>query len=120
MTTPEAGSARAAVERNAQAVASGNFATILADVTPEALAQMMQAASQRGIDGGGMSFASMPNVQSYEIVGAGKDVDSETFHVTFVSDRGCATVGSTWRQIAGQWKIVALEVISLERADAPS
>jgi hypothetical protein len=116
MTSPQpAGSAREAVERNAQALASGNIAVVLADVTPEAIMQMMQAAAQRGLDAGAVSLASMPSVRSYEIVDAGKDGESETFHVTFVSDQGRATMGSTWKPIDGVWKIVGLEVISIER-----
>lgn len=114
--TPEPGSAREAVERNAAALAAGNLAQILMDITPEALAQVMQMATQQGVNPAGLSLTALPSVSSYEVAEAGKDADSETFHVTFTSDKGTATLSSTWKQVLGQWKIVSLGVVSLEPA----
>lgn len=117
MTSPDPASARAAVERNTQAVAAGNLALVLADITPEAMAQMMQAAAQQGAGSSPLQLGAMPNVESYEIREAGTTEDTESFHVSFVSNLGRATIGSTWKQIAGQWKVVGLEVISIEPAE---
>ncbi len=106
----QSASAREAVERNAQAVMSGNLTQIMADITPEALAQMMQMGAQAG----GLSPAQMPNIEGYEIEEKGADGDAEVFHVTFRSSMGTATLGSSWKQIMGQWKLTAVELISAE------
>ena len=105
-----AGTAREAAERNAQAVMSGNLAQLMADISPEALNQMMQMASQAQADGslGGLNLASMPNVTGYELTEAGKDGEDEVFHVTFHSTAGSATLMTKWRQMMGQWKIVGI------------
>jgi len=104
---------REAVERNAQAVMSGNFAQLMADITPEALAQMMQMAPQGG---GGMNFSQMPNISGYEVKDMGPEEDGHVYHVTFTSDAGRATLSSTWKQVLGQWKITAAGVVSIEPA----
>ena len=85
---------RAAVERNAEALMTGNFNQIMADITPEALAQIMQAAPQAG--------------------GMGATEDGHVFNVTFVSTQGRATLSSTWKQILGQWKIAGGALVSVE------
>lgn len=104
---------REAVERNAQAVVAGNFAQLMADITPEALAQMMQMAPQGG---GGMNFAQLPNITGYEVQDMGPEGDGHVYHVTFTSDAGRATLSSTWKQVLGQWKITAAGVVSVEPA----
>lgn len=109
----EPGSAREAVERNAQAVMSGNLAQIMADITPEALAQMMQM----GAAAGGMSPASMPNIQGYEVTEMPLDGEAQVFHVRFGSSIGHATLSTAWKQIMGQWKITAVGLVSVEPID---
>lgn len=112
MTTP--GSAREAAERNAQAVMSGNISQVMADITPEALTQIMQLAAANG----GVSPATMPDMQSYEIEDAGQSDDGgERFRVNFVAREGSATLTATWKQIAGQWKITAVNLIQAERTE---
>lgn len=101
---------RAAVERNAEALMTGNFNQIMADITPEALAQIMQAAPQAG----GMSLAQMPAISGYEIEDMGATEDGHVFNVTFVSTQGRATLSSTWKQILGQWKIAGGALVSVE------
>lgn len=108
MTDPA--TAREAVERNAQAVMTGNLTQIMADITPEALTQMMQMGAQAG----GLSPAQMPNIEGYEIAEKGTDGDAELFHVTFRSSMGTATLGTSWKQIMGQWKLAAVELVSAE------
>lgn len=110
MTEPA--TAREAVERNAQAVMSGNLTQIMADITPEALAQMMQMGAQAG----GLSPAQMPNIEGYEVEEKGMEADAEVFHVTFRSPVGRATLGTSWKQIMGQWKLTAIELVSAELA----
>ncbi len=102
---------REAVERNAQAVMTGNFNQLMADITPEALAQMMQMAPQ----GGPPSMAQLPSITGYTIEPVGPDGDAFVYKVTFTSAEGRATAAVTWKQIMGQWKITAVNVISLER-----
>lgn len=112
--TDTVGSAREAAERNAQAVMSGNISQVMADITPEALMQMMQMASANG----GVSPATMPNMQSYDIEEAGATPDGgERFRVTFVAAEGHATLTATWREVLGAWKITAVELESAERAE---
>lgn len=106
------GSAREAAERNAQAVMSGNLSQIMADITPEALTQMMQMASAAG----GLSPASMPNIESYSIDELPVEGEAHPFNVTFTSAIGNATLGATWKQVMGQWKITAIALVSAEAA----
>jgi len=108
----EPGTAREAVERSAQAVVAGNLPQLMADITPEALSQMMQM----GASAGGLAPSAMPNIQGYEIEEMGQDGDLETFHVTFTSSIGRATVALRWKQIMGQWKITEAGLVSAEPA----
>ena len=109
----EPGSACEAMERNAQAVMSGNLAQIMADITPEALAQMMQM----GAAAGGMSPASMPNIQGYEVTELPPDGEAQVFQVRFSSSIGNATLSMSWKPIMGQWKITAVALVSVEPTD---
>lgn len=105
----EPSSAREAAERNAQAVMSGNLAQLMADITPEALSQMMAMGAQ-----GGLSPASMPNISGYELTEVGADGEATVFHVTFTSSMGKATLATKWKQVMGQWKVTGIELISAE------
>lgn len=106
------GSAREAMERTAQAVMSGNLAQLMGDITPEALAQMMQMAPQGGV---GLSIANMPNIRGYNLLQFGPQPDGgELFHATFESSLGKATLGLVWKQVMGQWKIASLTLVNLE------
>ena len=108
----EPGSAREAAERNAEAVMTGNLSQVMADITPDALAQMMQL----GAMAGNLSPATMPSIEGYEITETGAAADAEVFNVTFRSALGRATVAATWKQIMGQWKIAAVDLVSVEPA----
>ncbi len=110
-----AGSARDAAERNAQAVMSGNISQVMADITPQALTQMMQMAAANG----GVSPATMPNIQSYAIEDAGATDDGgQKYRVTFTAAEGNATLTATWRQVLNAWKITAVELESAQRTDS--
>ena len=108
----EPGSAREAAERNAKAVMSGNLSQIMADITPEALSQMMQMASAAG----GLSPASMPNIEGYAIEELPLEGEAHPFNVTFTAAIGKATLATTWKQVMGQWKITAIALVSAEPA----
>ena len=110
--TQEPGTAREAVERSAQAVLAGNLPQLMADITPEALSQMMAM----GATAGGLAPSTMPNIQGYEIEEKGTDGEAETFHVTFTSSIGKATVSLKWKQILGQWKITEAGLVAAEPA----
>ncbi len=111
MTQPA--TAREAAERNAAAIMSGNLAQLMADVTPDVIAQVMAM----GAEAGGLSPASMPNIEGYDIKEFGADGDTELFHVTFRSDAGTATIAASWKQVMGQWKIVSVSLVSAEPAN---
>lgn len=114
MTQP--GTAREAVERSAEAVKTGNLAQLMGDITPEALAQMMQLATSAG----GLSPATMPNIEGYGISDIGPDGDGEVFDVTFRSSAGTATLRATWKLVMGQWKITAVGLVSAEPSAPPA
>ena len=69
MTQPT--TAREAAERNAQAIMSGNLSQLMADITPEVLAQVMAMGAQAG----GLSPAQMPNIEGYELKDFGPQED---------------------------------------------
>lgn len=110
MTEPSP--AREATERTANAVMSGNLAQVMADLTPEALGQMMTLGSAAG----GLSPAQMPSIDGYEIEELGPEGDGEAFHITFRSPVGTATLKATWKQLMGQWKVTAVSLVSAEAA----
>ncbi len=111
MTQPA--SAREAAERNARAIMDGNLAQLMADITPDVLGQVMAMGAQAP---GGLSPASMPNIQGYEITEKGSEGDAEVFEVAFRSDIGTATISASWKQVMGQWKITAVSLVSAELA----
>jgi hypothetical protein len=84
----------------------------MGQLTPEAMGQMMQLGTQ----GGGLSPQQLPAITGYTIEEAGGDDETETFHVTFLSASGTATVAARWKQVMGQWKIASLELVSAEAA----
>ena len=115
MTNPGPQSAREAAEQNAKAVAEGNVAVVMGQLTPEAMAQMMQLGSQ----GGGLTPQQLPQITGYSIEEAGSDAESETFNVTFNSAAGTATIATRWKQVLGQWKIAGIELVSAEQTEQP-
>jgi len=103
--------AREAAERNARAIMEGNLSQLMADITPEVMAQVMAMGSQAPA---GLSIAQMPNIQGYELVDKGQQGDADVFDVTFRSDIGTATIAASWKQVMGQWKIVNVALVSAE------
>ena len=103
--------AREAAENNAKAIMAGHLAVVMGQLTPEAMAQMLQLGSQ-----GGMTPQQLPAISGYEIADAGTDSESQTFHVTFQSEAGTATLSTRWKQVLGQWKIAELGLVSAQAA----
>ncbi|MEO8539622.1 MAG: hypothetical protein ABI577_07770 [bacterium] len=110
MTQPA--TAREAAERNAEAIMSGNLAQLMADITPDVMAQVMAMGAQAG----NLSITSMPNIRGYEMVEKGVHDDAEVFEVTFSSDVGTATIAASWKQVMGQWKITSVALVNAEAA----
>lgn len=111
MTQPA--TAREAAERNARAIMEGNLAQLMADITPEVMAQVMAMGAQAPA---GLSITQMPNIQGYEIAEKGSEGGAEVFDVTFKSDIGSATIAASWKQVMGQWKITSVSLVSAELA----
>ncbi len=111
MTQPS--TAREAAERNAKAIMEGNLSQLMADITPEVLAQVMALGAQAPA---GLSITQMPNIRGYEIAEKGAEGDTHVFDVTFRSDVGSATIAASWKQVMGQWKIVNVALVSAELA----
>jgi hypothetical protein len=105
-------SAREANDRTASAVVTGNLAQVMADLTPEALGQMMSLGSAAG----GLSPAQMPSIEGYDVQEMGSEGDAEIFHITFRSSVGTATLKAAWKQVMGQWKITAVSLVEAEAA----
>lgn len=104
------GTAREAAERNAQALMAGNMMQLMMDITPEAMAGLMQMGAAAGVNPGQFSLASMPGVTGYEL-GESTVVDgAELIPATFHSALGSITVVATWKEVGGAWKIAALTV----------
>jgi hypothetical protein len=102
-----------AAERAAEAVASGNLAGLMALITPEALAQVMTM----GQETGGLSLAQMPQITDYTLHPAGETEDASLYDVTFNSTAGSVALRATWKNVLGQWKIAAIEVLSAQVAE---
>jgi hypothetical protein len=113
MTNPGPQTAREAAEQNAKAVAEGNLAVVMGQLTPEAMAQMMQLGAQ----GGGLTPQQLPSITGYTIEDVGSDGESETFNVTFTSAAGTATIAARWKQVLGQWKIAAIQLVSAQQTE---
>lgn len=107
--------AREAAERNARAVMEGNITQVMADITPEALGQMMQmGASARAA--GIPTPTAMPGIESYQIEPTGETADEASFDVTFVSPAGTATLATTWKRVLGRWKVAGVSLAAASPA----
>ena len=104
-------SAREAAERNAEAVMTGNLSQVMADVTPQALQQLMGLGSS-----GGLTPQSMPSITGYAVEDQPDDADGELFHVRFDSPAGSATLAARWEEVMGQWKITEVALVSAEES----
>lgn len=100
-----------AVTRNCQALLAGNIAQLFADMTPEAMAKLVQAG------GGQMPMGGvMPTLTGYEVVSRSQDGDDHLYDVQ-VSGSVNFGVKTRWREIAGAWKIVDFDGYQLEERE---
>lgn len=104
------------MERNAQAVMSGNFAQLMSDITPEALGKLMQMMPASGQ----VSLTSLPAITGYDITEADPDGETAVYTVTFHSERGDVTLASHWRQVVGQWKISDFSLVDFNLQPGPA
>jgi hypothetical protein len=105
--------ARQAAERNAQAVMNGNLTQVMADITPEALAQMMQMGAQAQA-AGLQTPQTLPSIQSYTLETVSESAEEGVFKVTFHSQAGTATLSTRWVPVMGHWKIAGVELVSAQ------
>jgi hypothetical protein len=110
---PEPSDLREIVERNANAVMTGNFAQLMADITPEALAKLMQMAPT-----GGPGLSSLPAITGYKVDYQGGDGEMVRYRALFTSETGAASFVTTWKQVLGQWKVVDFSDVNLTAAGA--
>ncbi|GIW13314.1 MAG: hypothetical protein KatS3mg062_0753 [Tepidiforma sp.] len=108
----EPGDVRAAVERTARAVMTGNLAQVMADLAPEAMAQLMQIASGAQ----GISPGQLPSIEGFEVEEDGASAEEARFRVRFRSSAGTLTVATTWRPVMGQWKVAEIGLAGFEPA----
>lgn len=92
----------AAVQRNCEALVSGNFTQILMDLTPQAMAKFTQMAATQ------MQTGVPPKLTSYTIVSRATEGDAEVYDVRFHGDVEFG-VKAHWKQIEGLWKIADAE-----------
>lgn len=115
-------SVKEAAIRNADAIKAGNFIQIMADITPEAMAQMMQLGATAGVNAGtaaaaGLSMTNLPTITGYELTEPVAELDgSETITATFTSPLGSLTIASSWKQVMGRWKIAAVSNLTITPA----
>ena len=88
-----------AVKENCQALLIGDLMRVMNDLTPEAMAQVMQ--------GGGGSMGAMPALRSFDIQSHDQQGDDHVFKIKFEGDQDFTAI-ATWRDVGGQWKIAAL------------
>lgn len=100
---------REVVERNAEAVMAGNFAQLMADITPDALAKLMQMAPQ----GTQPALTSLPAITGYDVQWIGAVGDGHQYRATFVSAAGTADIVATWKLVLGQWRIVEFNEVTV-------
>jgi hypothetical protein len=88
-----------AVKQNCQALLIGDLMRVMNDLTPEAMAQVMQ--------GGGGNMGAMPALTSFDIQSHEQQGDDHVFKIKFDGDQSFTAL-ATCRDVGGQWKIASL------------
>ena len=91
-------SAEDAAHAHAKASVASDYTTVIRDLTPEALADLMQAA------GGGWR-----DQLSYDLTPQGREVDDFIFDIRYETEAGPVALKYHFRSIEGVWKIVHIE-----------
>jgi len=90
-----------AVKENCQALLIGDLMRVMNDLTPEAMAQLMQNAGA----GGGMG--AMPALTAFDIQSHDEQGEDHVFKIKFSGDQDFTAI-ATWRDVGGAWKIAGL------------
>jgi hypothetical protein len=79
-----------AVKENCQALLIGDLMRVMNDLTPEAMAQVMQ--------GGGGNMGAMPALRSFDIQSHDEQGDDHVFKIKFEGDQDFTAI-ATWRDV---------------------
>lgn len=92
--------ARETAQRHGQDVVTGNMAGVIADFTPEAMAEFQK-------------FGAMPPrpTTRAEMVSEKKDGEREVFEIKYSNDSEALTIRSWWEDQNGVWKLVKAEPV---------
>jgi hypothetical protein len=87
-------------QRHADDVVAGNMAGVVADFTPEAMAEFQK-------------FGAMPPrpTTKAEMLNTRKDGDQEIFEIKYSNDSESLTIRSWWEDLNGTWKLVQAEPV---------
>ncbi len=91
-------SAEEAAHAHAQAAVSGDYAVVVRDLTPEALAQLMQAGSNN-----------WNQLSSYELTLRGSEDEDFIFDITYQTEGGLLALTYRFRNIDNGWKVVQID-----------
>ncbi|HEY7296205.1 MAG TPA: hypothetical protein VH916_14265 [Dehalococcoidia bacterium] len=90
--------AQETAQRHANDVVAGNMAGVVADFTPEALAEFQQ----HGV------MPPRPTTKA-EIVSHAQEGNRERFEIAYSNDSQSVTIRSWWEDQGGVWKLVKAE-----------
>jgi hypothetical protein len=99
-----------AVERNCQAIMSGDLMRVLSDFTPEALTNVMSL--------GANLTSAMPMLHGYNVESHEEKGLDHLFVIKFITSAGDVTASATWREVDGFWRIVDIGLEGLPGAAA--
>ena len=84
------------MERHAKAMIAQDFGRLMADLTPEAMAQAQAAG------------AGFQTLTGYEIESHTQEGDEHTFQVKYTGPSATLSIRETWRKIGTDWQVVAI------------
>jgi len=90
-------SAEEAAHAQGRALVARDFGAAIRGMTPEGLAGAMAVGN------------STWNVAGYEVVDRGREGGDQVFDILLETDLGPLTLRERFRQVAGHWKVVAIE-----------
>lgn len=90
-----------AVHRNSKAIISMDFATLMGDLTPEAMSKAMAAGNTM-----------MQQLTDYKILSHAEEGEDHVFEVQYIGPSANVNGVTRWRNINGTWKIVDFSIKS--------
>lgn len=97
------GTAEQAMRKVADGVLAGDYTTVMASATPDALLQGMQL---------GGSMMNLPTPESYDMESLGESEGTYSFRLTMKAGEQSVSVTVGWADIEGEWKITGLGDVS--------